>query len=174
MTQTQTKSIVALAFALALFSIFLVVPQTSEAASLRDGDMAQLMNKARAMASSTKATSTRPVVDLSCVQDAVLTRETAVTEAWTDFNLSVTAALTKRTDALVAAWQITDAKTRATALKALWKNWKDESKKAHSTLKSERKAAWAEHKQTMKTECKETRLPKEDAEPKDASGAVTI
>ncbi len=111
---------------------------------------------------------------MSCVQGAVLDRETAIIESWAEFNTSITATLTLRKDALVESWKITNVKERATALKNSWKNWKDASKKAHVALKTDRKAAWAEFKQTMKTECRETRLPKEDAEPKDASGAITL
>ena len=132
----------------------------------------------KSMASTTKnASSTKPareVKDLSCVQEAVLERETAIATAWTDFNTDMVSALTKRTDALVDAWKMTDAKERATALKKLWATWKTDSKKAHTDMRAERKDAWADFKKTMKEECKESKLPKEDAELKDASGAVTI
>lgn len=171
MTQTITKNIVAVAFVTAIFSILLAMPQASEA-KVSMSDMSITM-KSKKVASSTDDVK-RPSPAISCVQIAVQEREMAIIDSWTGFNTSITAALTARKDALVDAWQLTDAKEQGEALKNLWKNWKDDSKKAHMTLKADRKAAWAEFKQTMKTECRETRLPKEDGEPKDAAGAVTL
>jgi hypothetical protein len=167
---TQTKNIAAVVFVVALFGIILTMPQASEARV----DSSVIGQRIKTSLASSTASSTRPTADISCVQTAVQERETAIIESWTGFSSSTLAALTVRKNALVEAWKLTDAKERASALKDLWKNWKESSKKAHTTLRADRKAAWAEFKQTMKTECRVTSLPKEDAEPKDTSGAVTI
>ncbi len=192
MTQTITKNIVAVAFIVALFSILFSLPQASEAREIRAerSSMSEMMKDRKAsttsergemekklkekMTASSTASSTRPSVNLSCVQTAVEERETAVSASWGEFSTSITVALTARKTALVEAWQLTNGKERATALKDLMKNWKDASKGAHEALKTDRKASWAEFKQTMKTECKVTSLPKEDAEMKDAAGAVNL
>lgn len=171
MTQTITKNFVAVAFVAALFSILLAMPQASEA-KVNISDI-RMSVKDRVMASST-ATSTKPDISLSCVQGAVGERETAIIGAWGEFNTSITAALTARKEGLQAAWGNTATKDRSSLLKDVWATWKSESKKAHSTLKADRKAAWAEFKKTMKEECRDSKLPKEDAEPKDANGAVTL
>ena len=192
MTQTITKNIVAVAFIVALFSILLAMPQASEAREIRAerSSMSEMMKDRKAsttsergdmgkklkekMTASSTSSSTRPTINLSCVQTAVAERETAVSASWGEFNTSITVALTARKDALVSAWQLTDAKARAEALKSLWKNWKDASKGAHEALKTDRKATRDEFKQTMKDECKVTNLPKEDEEMKDAAGAVNL
>jgi hypothetical protein len=164
MTITMKQFALSTALAGACFALFLALPSASHAAE---------MGAKRAMVMT--ASSTKPVMkDLSCVQEAVYDRETAITASWTTFNTSVVAALTKRTEALVAAWKVTDVTDRSADLKDLWSTWKTDSKAAHTALKAGRKTAWADFKTTMKTECKTVRLPKEDAETRDASGTVTI
>jgi hypothetical protein len=117
---------------------------------------------------------TKPVKDLSCVQSAVVEREATIAASWTTFNTAMVAALTARTEALTAAWGETDTSDRAADLKAIGKTWKEASKKAHAEMKTDRKDAWKEFKATLKSECKVTKLPKEDAEPMDMKGAVAI
>ncbi len=176
MTQTSKQVVISIAIVGLVSAFFLALPSDSHARG-RDND--GMLRGLKATASTTRdtASSTKPVRDvknLSCVQEAVKGRETAVMTAWTSFNTDMVSALTKRTDALVAAWKVTDAKERGTALKSLWTTWKTDSKKAHSEMRADRKAAWTDFKKTMKEECKETKLPKEDVEPKDASGEATI
>lgn len=167
MTQTSKQAVISVAIVGLVAAFFLALPSDSHAMVL--GNKIKLF--------SNNASSTKPVKevkDLSCVQGAVLERETAVMTAWTAFNTDMVSALTKRSDALVEAWKITNAKERGVALKSLWATWKTDSKKAHTEMKADRKVAWTEFRKTMKEECKETKLPKEDAEPKDAAGTATI
>ncbi len=185
MTQTSKQTIFSIIATLMFLAFFLAMPSNSHA--MVPG-LDRVISGIKANASSTKpviqvkdirvvSSSTKPVrevKDLSCVQEAVAEREASIMEAWTDFNTAMISALTKRSEALVDAWEMTNSKERATALKKLWATWKADSKKAHTDMKADRKAAWTDFKKTMKEECKESKLPKEDAEPKDASGAVTI
>jgi hypothetical protein len=167
MTTTMKQMTFSMAFAGACFALFLALPSASHAAEI--GAKRMMMTN-----SSSTASSTKPVVNLSCVQEAVLARETAVTTSWTAFNTSVVAALTKRTEGLVAAWKVTDVKDRSADLKDVWATWKTDSRTAHTALKAGRKTAWTDFKTTMTTKCKTTRLPIEDGVPRDTTGAVTI
>ena len=168
MSTTVKKITFSSLLTLAFFALFLALPSASHAMS--NGG---LKLKKEVV---TSASATKPVVikDLSCVQGAVLAREKAITASWTTFNTAMVSALTKRTDGLVAAWKVTDEADRSKDLKAVLTTWKTGSKNAHTTLKTDRKAAWASFRTTMKVDCKLTKLPKEDAEPKDAAGAVTL
>lgn len=161
MTQTSKQTVVGIAIAGLILAFFLALPSNSHAMVLGNNGLMQGVR--------TTATTT-----LSCVQEAVSDRETAVMSAWTDFNTAMVSALTKRTDALVDAWEITNVKERSTALKSLWTTWKKDSKKAHAEMRADRKSAWTEFRKTMKEECRTSKLPKEDSEPQDASGAATI
>lgn len=112
-------------------------------------------------------------VNLTCMQTAVDTRETAVAAAFTGFNTDVQAALAARKASLHDAWGMSDKTARGTAVKAAWASWKSASKAAHTKLKAARKDGWAAFKTTAQTTCKET-LPKEEAVDKDASGTVAL
>lgn len=112
-------------------------------------------------------------VNLTCMQTAVDTRETAVAAAFTGFNTDVQAALVARKASLHDAWGMSDKTARGTAVKAAWTSWKSASKTAHMKLKSARKDGWAAFKTTAKSTCKEV-LPKEEGEGKDASGTVSL
>ncbi len=125
------------------------------------------------MASSTAASSTRPVIDLSCMSTAVETRETALATAWDDLNDDVSAALAKRKAALIAAWDIDNNADRGKAIRAAWSAWKTDKKSAHTAFRSDRKAAWDTFKKTAKEECKMT-LPKEEGLEKSTSDSVSI
>lgn len=103
------------------------------------------------MASSTMATSTRPLkdrnyfatstknVDIACVAAAVQKREDAIQSAWKNMSDSVTALLTKREEALLDAWEITDVQQR-----------RAEIKQAHLDAKKAKKIAGQEHKKVKK------------------------
>lgn len=125
------------------------------------------------MASSTAASSTRPTLDLSCMSEAVETRETALATAWEEFNEDVTAALLKRKAALIAAWDIDNNADRGKAIKAAWTAWKTDKKSAHTAFRTDRKSAWDTFKKTAKDECKMT-LPKEEGLEKSSSDSVSI
>lgn len=118
-------------------------------------------------ASSTKS------VNLTCMQTAVDTRETAIGTAFDTMHTSVKAALAARKAALHDAWGMTDKVARNKAIKAAWKKWKTDNKGAHIKLRTERKVAWETFKKTVKNTCKET-LPKEEALEKDSAGQISL
>lgn len=126
-------------------------------------------------ATSTNASSTKPVkqVNATCMSTAVEVRETALMTAWGDLNTSLTAGLTDRKTAFVAAWAMSDVAERSKALKTAWATWKTDKKDAHSEFKADRKAAWETFKTTVKSQCKVT-LPKEEAMDKEAKDSVAI
>jgi len=125
------------------------------------------------MASSTVASSTRPQVDLSCMSEAVETRETALATAWDGLDEDVKAALAKRKTALIAAWDIDNNADRGKAIRAAWTAWKTDKKAAHTAFRADRKSAWDAFKKTAKDECKMT-LPKEEGLEKSSSDSVSI
>ncbi|OGG65091.1 hypothetical protein A3I99_03960 [Candidatus Kaiserbacteria bacterium RIFCSPLOWO2_02_FULL_45_11b] len=116
---------------------------------------------------------TNKSVDLSCMQDAVSTREDGIAAAFTTFNEDVEEALAARKTALVAAWGIEDKVERSKAIKTAWADWKTAKKAAHTELKAERKQVWADFKTTAKTTCRIT-LPKEEGLEKDSSGSISL
>ncbi len=74
------------------------------------------------------ATSTHSMageVNLVCMQNAVLKRETAIASALDAYYNAEKAALTARTSALNSAWGIADRKARRAALKSAWKTFQD-------------------------------------------------
>ncbi len=133
-----------------------------------------LNRTASSTATGTTASSTRPrAVDATCMSTAVEARETALMTAWGDLNTDLTAALTERKTAFVAAWAMSDTADRNKALKDAWATWKTDKKEAHTEFKSDRKAAWDTFKATVKSSCKVT-LPKEEATEKAAKDSIAI
>ncbi len=128
---------------------------------------------ARQNATSTNASSTRPQLDLSCMSEAVETRETALATAWDGLDEDVKAALAKRKTALIAAWDIDNTADRGKAIRSAWTAWKADKKAAHTAFRSDRKSAWETFKKTAKDECKVT-LPKEEGLEKSSSDSVSI
>jgi len=116
---------------------------------------------------------TNKAVDLSCMQDAISTREDGIATAFDTFNEDVAEALAARKTALVAAWGIESTADRSKAIKAAWSDWKKAKKAAHTELKSERKQVWADFKTTAKSTCRIS-LPKEEALEKDSSGSLSL
>jgi DNA repair ATPase RecN len=126
------------------------------------------------MNASSTASSTIPRVDNSCVGEAVMVREEALMEAWENFSTTTTSALTERSTALVDAWNLESTKERSAAIKAAWKNWKADSKAAHTALRKERKTAWDTFKKTVKAECRGMSIPKEEALERAKSDTITL
>jgi hypothetical protein len=112
-------------------------------------------------------------VDASCMQGIVDTREVALQSAWSQFNTSVSGALTARQTALYSAWGNAEVDDRAAAIKDAWSAWKNAHKEAFRTLKTERSAAWKTFRDTAKTSCNVT-LPKEEKLVSDAAGSVSL
>ena len=157
---------------LALFTLLLSLPSAASASTGKDraNRMAtstmQLENKVKSGRAST-------TVDTTCMSGAVETRETALTTAWSDLNTSVTSALTARTSALVAAWNMSSATERTEALKTAWKEWKEDKKAAHTEFRNDRKAAWETFKKTAKDSCKMA-IPKDESLEKTEKDSVSI
>jgi hypothetical protein len=128
---------------------------------------------ANRIASSTASTTRPRQVDATCMSTAVEAREVAIMTTWTDLTTTLTTALTDRTDDLIAAWALSDAKERNTALKTTWADWKKVKKEAQTEFKNDRKAAWDTFKATVKSSCKVT-LPKEEALEKTAKDSIVL
>lgn len=163
----------------------LVIPTSSQAATPDLQTLTQQLQTLTAqfeslkMRGSDKASSTPKVrnasstVDRTCMSTAVVARENSVASAWTTFNTDIIAALTDRKNALIAAWNMTDTKTRNTAIESAWKEWKTEKKSATTELKSDRKAAWDTFKNTAKSSCK-VEVPKSEGLEKSASDSIAL
>jgi hypothetical protein len=80
---------------------------------------------------------------VTCVQNAVDTRDTAIMGAIDAYATSVKAALSTRKDALKAAWAIPTAKDMKAALKTAWANYGVAAKAARTALNTTRKSAWS-------------------------------
>ena len=112
-------------------------------------------------------------INTSCMVSAVTKREAALGDAWGDLSDSLTGALTKRAEDLVAAWSKTDSKARQTANKSAWAAWKESKASAQKTFKDTRKEVWTSFKSNVKSECKVT-LPKEEALEKSSPDSIAL
>ena len=95
-------------------------------------------------ASSTKA-------DLSCMRNAVETRDDGVIAAWDDLHEAFVTALTTRKDSVKEAWKETDRKERQKAIKMAWKEYRADRKAAHTAFNRARKEVWKEYKADVKS-----------------------
>lgn len=102
-------------------------------------------------------------VDAVCMQTAVVTRDTAVIAAVNAQSASWVNALEVRRDALKAAWAMTDATARKTAVRDAWKNYRNSRKEIREKFRSDRNAAWTQ----FKTDAKACRGSDEGAEKDD-------
>jgi hypothetical protein len=116
-------------------------------------------------------------VNLSCMQDALMTREDAIATAWTTFSTSITTALAARKTALSTAWASTTATTSEGTHKGqritAWTKWKKASHEAHVALKKARKAAWDAFRTTSKNNCR-TSVTNEEKLDTDKAGEVAL
>jgi hypothetical protein len=158
----------------ALFAVLLALPQTTHAHggvthSTNAETIEHLQETVRDMLG-TRASST---VNISCMAEAVETREDALMASWIDLNEDLSEALTDRKEALMEAWDIDRQSDRTKAIREAWKNWKDDKKAAHAEFRSDRKATWQTFNKTAKSTCKMT-LPKEESLEKTGSDTVAI
>lgn len=96
--------------------------------------------------SSTSSTPRLKKLDLPCVRLAVEKRENAIQAAFDTMSSLMKSALQARKSALMAAWNITDAAERKTAVKDAWAKFKKSKKDAQSAYRKSRLAAWAQFK----------------------------
>lgn len=85
---------------------------------------------------------TVPAADYVCVQTAVDARETAIASAFGTFTTAENAALAARKSALHDAWNMTTAKTRNTAVKKAWSDFRTANRVAYKDLRTAHKVAW--------------------------------
>lgn len=118
-------------------------------------------------------TKDKKTLNLTCMQTAIDTRETALISAFGDFKTSMDEALSDRKTALHDAWGISDRADRNKAIKTAWSDWRKDKKETYAELKSDRKTAWTTFAKTAKSTCKET-LPKDESLDKDTSGTIAL
>lgn len=92
------------------------------------------------------ANSANKTVDLTKMQFAVDTRDTAVLLAWDKYAEDVKSALKTRRTALKAAWALTDKTTRRTAIKGAWTDYRNAVKTTRESFKKAKKDAWTQWK----------------------------
>jgi len=93
---------------------------------------------------------TPPVGDLVCATTAVDVREKAILASFTAYSTEVTAALTKRGTALVAAWSNPNGAARRAARNTAWSDYKVALKTAKANLKNAKGKAWSTFKASSK------------------------
>ncbi len=98
------------------------------------------------------STSSTPAATLnvSCIQNAVEKRDSAIIVAHGTFNTSIVNALTARKDALKAAWAKPTRQERTSGRKAAYDAFKTSQKSAHEALRSVRKSSWSTFDTDMK------------------------
>ncbi|HCR15267.1 MAG: hypothetical protein A2550_01880 [Candidatus Jacksonbacteria bacterium RIFOXYD2_FULL_43_21] len=106
-------------------------------------------------ATSTAKLNAKKTVDIACVKTAVEKRETAIQASLDKFTTAVKTALTARKTALLAAWDITDLKQRAAAIKTAWNTYKKAEQSARKAFRTERNAIWKQFS-TDRQACKAT------------------
>ena len=94
-------------------------------------------------------------VDVTCMQNAVEKRDTAIMAGVDAYSAAVKTALMTRKDALKAAWALTDKTQRNAALKTAWTAFEGTWKKASAAMKTARNGAWTAFKTDSKA-CKQT------------------
>ena len=94
------------------------------------------------VATSTTRTALSPT-KVTCVQNAIEKRDSAIIAGHNTFNTSITGALTARKDALKSAWALTDRAAMKTAKKTAWVNFSTSQKSAHDSMRSVRKSSWS-------------------------------
>ena len=90
-------------------------------------------------------------LDVSCIQAAVITRETSLDGGIATNNAAQTSAYLTRKNALSAAWTQTDATLRKTAIENAWSSFKTAKKSAAQQWKTTRDSAWKTFKIAIKT-----------------------
>jgi hypothetical protein len=99
-------------------------------------------------------------VEPSCIQNALIKRETAIGTAFQKFVMDLTLTAQKKTNALVAAYALEDKKARNNAIRLAWKTYKEEYKAISTEFKNSRKSAW----NTFKEDRSVCKTPKESAD----------
>ncbi len=146
----KMKKIIIGFFAITLFVSTAVYAERGD--TRRDDDRgiatstrSELKDKARKNATSTKN------VDVTCVSNAIMVREEAISDAWEVFSTDIATILGTRKSSLTEAWKITDSKMRKEAVKKAWETAKQARKSAANEYKTEKKNTWSEFKTAAKS-----------------------
>lgn len=99
-------------------------------------------------------------VEPSCIQNALIQRETAIGTAFQTFIASLTQTAEKKSSSLIAAYGIETKKERNNAIRLAWKTYKDEYKSISQEFKDTRKSAW----NTFKEDRNVCKTPRESAD----------
>lgn len=81
-------------------------------------------------------------VNLTCMQQAVSARDTAVLSAFSTYTQTVMTSFQQRLVGLQSAWAIQDEGNRQNTIKTTWVTYKNSLKTAQTVLKDKRKDAW--------------------------------
>lgn len=92
-------------------------------------------------------------VDMTCVKNALVVRETAIAAAYTKHTTAINAALVKRQADLTAAWSKPVVKERRAAIKQAWSDFNKAKKTANQEYKTANRAAWKAFRNAAKV-CK--------------------
>ena len=91
-----------------------------------------------------KATPTPAVVNVACIQSAIVERDNSVIAAVDAYHTAVVSALTARRNAFSAAWAITDRMARKEALKEAIDDFRSARKAAGDSYRTAKENAWKE------------------------------
>jgi hypothetical protein len=159
MTITQNLTLAIIGSACVALSAFFITVSPAEAAR-SDAKIIQVQT------GGSKASTSRPLVDRSCMQGAVNTREASIKNAFSTYTNSITAALDKRVTAFSSVWSGTEVSSNET-YRSIWGTWKKSNEEARKKLRSEREVAWKTYRETATKTCK-AKLPKEETAQQDA------
>lgn len=90
---------------------------------------------------------TNVTVNVTCIQDAIEKRDSAIVPAFNAFSSSVVTALETRKTELKAAWEKTNTAERRLALRDAWKKYKKAVTDARKQLRTAKKTAWQQFAQ---------------------------
>lgn len=90
-------------------------------------------------------------VNLTCMQQAVAVRESAMLTAFSTYTQTVMAAFQTRMTGLQSAWTIQDEESRKNTIKNIWTTYKNALKNAQKQLQNSRKSVWKTFKDSRKT-----------------------
>lgn len=112
--------------------------------------LSSLTTLAFAVAAATPALAATEV-NLSCMQQAIATRESTLVSAFASYASTVQSAYQIRQSALQSAWAIQDKDQRQSSIKNAWSSFKSTTKSAKTTIRTQRKNAWKNFRDTRKT-----------------------
>lgn len=83
---------------------------------------------------------------LTCIQNAIENRDTAIISALNTFSTSMGSALTVRKNSLKNAWAIANYTERKNAIKTAWITWRTSARTIRQTFRNSKSSAWSTFK----------------------------